>query len=182
MAPFIALGFARSAQGRLGLRPSAFVVLALACLVLGLSVARAVPPTGTAVLARGSHAVLTEDAADAFHESLLFSLGYIGHADARHALPREAVLSQLAAIFPTLPGEDQRVLASQRLLWEQAQARWESQPVDERRRYVTTLLTFAFGDAATGGGEFDVQVDTASSPDEAQTDTASVPARGGASG
>ena len=138
-------------------QPLIFGALAALGLVVGLGIAHAVPPSGASVLARGSHAVLTQEAADAFHESLLFSLGYVGHADARAALPRDTVRSQLAEVFPSLSATDQRVLASQPLLWKQAQARWDDQPIEDRQRYVTTLLTFAFGDAATGAGEFDLQ-------------------------
>jgi hypothetical protein len=132
----------------IGTRHLAALGLALASILV------AVPTTasGDRVIARGSFGELTEGSAVAFHEALLFSLGYVGRPDVAAQLPRDAVVAELARVYPTLAADEQRDLANARQIWSQVQTSWASQPPAARREFVALVLGFAFGESATGGG------------------------------
>jgi hypothetical protein len=108
------------------------------------------------VLARGAHATLTRDNADAFIDALAFSLAQAGYQEAVSEADRRAMLEALAGNFPSLGAAEQAILSQAREVWARVQAHWPSASAAEREEFVIGVFVLAFGEEAVrqaiGGG------------------------------
>ncbi|MFO7545942.1 MAG: hypothetical protein R6W77_10645 [Trueperaceae bacterium] len=125
-----------------------------------LGAATPTTPTGAAdtsrVLATGAYGTLTEDAASAFVEALVFSLQQVGYAYQVSPEEQAQLMQLLAQNYATLSPDEQVILGRARQIWSEAQASWPSASDPDRRAFVLAVFTLAFGEEAVqqaaGGG------------------------------
>lgn len=103
---------------------------------------------GDSVLAQGSAASLSRDAAAAYVEALHFSLYQVNESAMVAELPQETVFAALAKEFPSFDSETQRELANARAIWTETLAGWDSSSPDDQLEFVTEILGLAGFDTA----------------------------------
>lgn len=104
-------------------------------------------PSGSnaTILARGNAADLSLDDAMAFLDAFEFVLEQVGYANRLTEAERTGLLQELAQSYPSLPPQDQAVLAQTRQIWERVQVRWPSSNERDRREFMLGVLVLAFG-------------------------------------
>jgi len=98
---------------------------------------------GDSVLAQGSAASLSRDAAVAYVEALHFSLYQVNENAMVAELPPETVVAALAQEFPSFDPELQRELSNARAIWTETLAGWDSSSPDDQLEFVTEILNLA---------------------------------------
>ena len=98
---------------------------------------------GDSVLAQGSAASLSRDAAAAYVEALHFSLYQVNENAMVAELPQETVFAALAKEFPSFDSETQRELSNARAIWTETLAGWDSSSPEDQLEFVTEILNLA---------------------------------------
>jgi len=98
------------------------------------------------VIARGQYAVLTLDNALAFIEAVEFSLQQLGRQVSYGEAEKKQLLEAIVQAYPQGSKQEQVILSRARQIWNNAQANWNSVPVEDRREFVTDVLVLAFGE------------------------------------
>jgi len=115
----------------------------------------AAAPDTSRVIATGAYGTLTEDAALAFVEALVFSLQQVGYVYQVSADEQAQLMQLLAQNYATLAPDEQFILGRARQIWTEARASWPSASDADRRAFVLAVFTLAFGEQAvrqaTGG-------------------------------
>lgn len=95
------------------------------------------------MLAKGSTASLSRDAAVAYVEALHFSLYQVGENGMVAELPQATVIEALANEFPSFDPETQRELANARAIWTETLDGWASSSPEDQLEFVTEMLGLA---------------------------------------